>query len=222
LRNVQSPAQSSQQSFFASTSSHLQYSRSSHILLRGGLYLQARRPMLAIGAVAEHGRLAPLMVFTFVWATLVYDPIAHWLWNVHGWSNKLGGLDFAGGTPVHIASGTAALAISIYLRPRLGYGTERLAYKPNNTTYVCLGTAMMWFGWFGFNGGSALSANLRAANACIVTNMAASIGGLTWMLWVCASVIHVLRIFDAIANRIGGWSARCQQSGSAQERSQDL
>src|ERR1700722_1573754 len=151
------------------------------------------RPMLAIGAVAERGRLGPLMVFTFLWATLVYDPIAHWLWNVNGWSSVLGGIDFAGGTPVHVSSGTAALAISIYLRPRLGYGTERLAYKPNHTAFICLGTAMMWFGWFGFNGGSALSANLRAASACFVTNLAASTGGLTWVLLVCVHPIQRYR-----------------------------
>lgn len=156
--------------------------------------------MLAIGAVAERGRLGPLMVFVFVWSTIVYDPIACWTWNTNnGWSNKLGNLDFAGGTPgifdfispasttypiaVHISSGAAALAISIYLGKRRGYGTERLAYKPHNTSYVILGTALLWFGWFGFNGGSALGANLRAAQACIVTNLAASVGGLTWMLW---------------------------------------
>jgi len=104
-------------------------------------------------------------------------------WNANGWSFVAGGLDFAGGTPVHISSGTAALAISIYLGKRTGYGTERLAYKPHNTTYVVLGTVFLWFGWFGFNGGSALSANLRAAQACIVTNLAASVGGITWMLW---------------------------------------
>jgi hypothetical protein len=95
----------------------------------------------------------------------------------------MGGLDFAGGTPVHISSGTAALALSIYLGKRRGYGTERLAYKPHNTSYVVLGTVFLWFGWFGFNGGSALSANLRAAQACIITNLAASVGGLTWMFW---------------------------------------
>jgi len=139
--------------------------------------------VLATGAIAERGKLGPMMVFMFVWETLVYDPIACWAWNPNGWSAKLGGLDFAGGTPVHISSGTAALAISIYLGKRRGYGTERLAYKPHNTSYVVLGTVMLWFGWFGFNGGSALSANLRAANACIITNLAASVGGLTWMLW---------------------------------------
>jgi Amt family ammonium transporter len=140
--------------------------------------------MIAIGAVAERSRLGPLLVFVFVWSTLVYDPIACWTWNPNGWSFILGGLDFAGGTPVHISSGTAALAISLYLGKRRGYGTERLAYKPHNTTYVILGTVFLWFGWFGFNGGSALSANYRATEACIVTNLAASVGGLTWMLWV--------------------------------------
>lgn len=147
------------------------------------LMFAAITPILAIGAVAERSRLGPLMVFVFVWSTIVYDPIANWTWNSNGWSFVLGGLDFAGGTPVHISSGTAGLAISIYLGKRRGYGTERLAYKPNNTSYVVLGTVFLWFGWFGFNGGSALSANLRAAQACIVTNLAASVGGLTWMLW---------------------------------------
>lgn len=137
-----------------------------------------------MGAIAERGKLGPLLVFIFVWSTLVYDPIACWTWNSNGWSYVMGGLDFAGGTPVHISSGTAALAISIYLGKRRGYGTDRLAYKPHNTTYVVLGTVFLWFGWFGFNGGSALSANLRAAQACIVTNLAASVGGITWMLWV--------------------------------------
>lgn len=147
------------------------------------LMFAAITPMIAIGAAAERGRLGPLLVFVFVWSTLVYDPIACWNWNPNGWSFLMGGLDFAGGTPVHISSGTAALAMSIYLGKRRGYGTERLAYKPHNTSFVVLGTVFLWFGWFGFNGGSALSANLRAAQACIVTNLAASVGGLTWMFW---------------------------------------
>jgi Amt family ammonium transporter len=147
------------------------------------LMFAAITPILAIGAAAERGRLGPLIVFVFIWSTIVYDPIACWTWNANGWSFKLGGLDFAGGTPVHISSGTAGLAMSIYLGKRKGWGTERLAYKPNNTSFVVLGTLMLWFGWFGFNGGSALSANLRAAQACIVTNLAASVAGLTWMFW---------------------------------------
>ncbi|KAK0488364.1 ammonium transporter [Armillaria luteobubalina] len=123
-------------------------------------------------------------VYQLMFATITpILAVACWTWSANGWSFIMGGLDFAGGTPVHISSGTAALAISIYLGKRKGWGTERLSYKPHNTSYIILGTALLWFGWFGFNGGSALSANLRAAQACIVTNLAASVGGLTWMLW---------------------------------------
>lgn len=135
-----------------------------------------------MGGFAERSRAGPVLVFIFVWLTIVYCPIACWTWNSNGWTYKLGGLDFAGGTPVHISSGTANLAIAAYLGKRRGYGTERLAYKPHNTSYIVLGTVFLWFGWFGFNGGSALSANLRAVQACIVTNLAASVGGVTWML----------------------------------------
>ncbi|KAG2011219.1 ammonium transporter, variant 3 [Coprinopsis cinerea AmutBmut pab1-1] len=147
------------------------------------LMFAAITPTIAIGAFAERARLGPSLIFIFAFSTLVYDPVACWTWNPSGWSFVLGGLDFAGGTPVHIVSGTAALAISVYLGKRRGYGSEALAYKPHNTTYVVLGTVFLWFGWFGFNGGSALSANLRAAQACIVTNLAASVSGITWMLW---------------------------------------
>lgn len=146
------------------------------------LSLQVITAVLAIGGFAERSKIGPIMVFIFVWLTLVYCPIANWTWNLNGWVFIMGGLDFAGGTPVHISSGTAALAISVYLGKRRGYGTERLAYKPHNTAFVILGTVFLWFGWFGFNGGSALSANLRAVQACIVTNLAASVGGITWML----------------------------------------
>ena len=105
--------------------------------------------MLAVGAFAERAHLGPILVFVFLWSTLVYDPIACWTWNPSGWSSLHGSYDFAGGTPVHISSGSAALAISMYLGKRRGYGTEALAYKPQNTTYVVLGTIFLWFGWFG-------------------------------------------------------------------------
>ncbi|KAG9118565.1 hypothetical protein FRC07_006865 [Ceratobasidium sp. 392] len=147
------------------------------------LMFAAFTPALALGGFAEHCRLGPIALFVFVWSTLVYDPIACWTWNSNGWIRVMGDLDWAGGTPVHISSGTAALAISAYLGKRHGYGTKRTAYKPHNSTYVVLGTVLLWFGWFGFNGGSALSANPRAAQACMVTNLAASAGGITWMLW---------------------------------------
>lgn len=137
---------------------------------------------LAVGAVAERGRLAPCVVFMFVWTTLIYDPIACWTWNPTGWSLQMGGLDFAGGTPVHIASGAAALAYSLMLGKRRGHGTHELNYRPHNITSIVLGTVLMWVGWFGFNAGSALSANMRAVVAAVSTNLSAAVGGVTWCL----------------------------------------
>ena len=149
---------------------------------------------LAVGAVAERGRLAPCLLFAFVWTTLVYDPIACWTWNPSGWSAKLGGLDFAGGTPVHIASGTAALAYSFMLGKRKGHGTFELNFRPQNNTLVVVGTMFLWVGWFGFNAGSALSANLRAVMAAIVTNIAAAVGGISW----CALDYRLEKRFSAV------------------------
>ncbi|KAI8624743.1 ammonium transporter [Xylariaceae sp. FL1651] len=140
-------------------------------------------PALAIGAAVDRARILPCIVFIFVWSTIVYDPIAYWTWNANGWSFKLGGLDFAGGTPVHISSGAAALAFSIMLGKRTGYAKSAgLPYRPHNVTHIVLGTVFLWVGWFGFNGGSALAANLRAVMACIVTHLAASVGAITWVL----------------------------------------
>lgn len=135
---------------------------------------------IATGAVAERGRMLPCVIFMFIWATLVYDPIACWTWNPRGWSNKMGGLDFAGGTPVHIASGAAALSYSLVLGKRRGHGTHELNYRPHNVTHIVVGTVFLWVGWFGFNAGSALSANMRAILAAVVTNLAACVGGITW------------------------------------------
>ncbi|GAW18467.1 hypothetical protein ANO14919_079430 [Xylariales sp. No.14919] len=140
-------------------------------------------PALAIGAAVDRARVLPCIVFIFVWSTIVYDPIAYWTWNANGWSYNLGGLDFAGGTPVHISSGAAALAFSIMLGKRTGYAkSSGLPYRPHNVTHIVLGTVFLWVGWFGFNGGSALASNLRAVMACIVTHLAASVGGITWVL----------------------------------------
>nr|AGM18795.1 high-affinity ammonium transporter [Dibaeis baeomyces] len=135
---------------------------------------------LAVGAVAERGRMLPCIIFMWTWSTLIYDPIACWTWNPNGWANKLGGLDFAGGTPVHIASGSAALAYSLMLGKRRGHGTHELNYRPHNVTHIVIGTVFLWVGWFGFNAGSAGSASLRAVMAAVVTNLAASTGGVTW------------------------------------------
>ncbi|CAG8510507.1 7550_t:CDS:2 [Funneliformis mosseae] len=137
-------------------------------------------PALAIGAAAERARVVPMLIFIFIWTTLVYDVIASWSWSLNGWYAQLGGLDFAGGTPVHITSGAAALAYCIVLGKRHGHGTDE--FKPHNVANVVLGTAMLWFGWFGFNGGSAYSANLRSVMAITSSNLAASVGGITWML----------------------------------------
>lgn len=128
-------------------------------------------------------RILPCIVFIFVWSTVVYDPIAFWTWNSNGWSFLMGGLDYAGGTPVHISSGAAALAMSVMLGKRTGYAKSAgLPYRPHNVTMVVLGTVFLWVGWFGFNGGSALGANIRAVMSLITTHLAASMGGITWML----------------------------------------
>lgn len=149
---------------------------------------------LAVGAVAERGRVAPCLVFSFIWTTLVYDPIACWTWNPAGWVAKLGGLDFAGGTPVHIASGSAALAYSFMLGKRRGHGTFELNFPPHNTTLVVVGTVFLWAGWFGFNAGSALSASLRSVMAAVVTNLAAAVGGVAW----CAMDLRLEGKFSAV------------------------
>jgi Amt family ammonium transporter len=137
-------------------------------------------PALAIGSAAERGRLIPMTIFIFVWSTLVYDFIACWTWSVNGWSYKLGTLDFAGGSPVHISSGAASLAYALILGKRHGHGVEE--FKPHNISNVVLGTVLLWFGWFGFNGGSNSASTLRAAMACVVTNLSASVAALTWMI----------------------------------------
>lgn len=179
----------------------------------------ALTPMILLGATAERGRYAPALVFTFVWATLVYDPIACWTWNANGWSYLMGTLDFAGGGPVHISSGVGALAYSIWLGRRKGYGTAALAYKPQNTTHVVIGTVLLYFGWFGFNGGSALASSMRAAQAMMVTNIAAATGGLTWMLldwrlerkWsavgICSGIISGLVCITPAAGYVGSPAA---------------
>jgi Amt family ammonium transporter len=140
-------------------------------------------PALAIGAVADRGRVLPALVFIFIWTTVVYDPIAYWTWNANGWLFKLGSLDFAGGGPVHISSGTCALAYSLMLGKRTGYSMAAgMPWRPHNVTNVVIGTAFLWVGWFGFNGGSALGMNIRAIMACYNTQLAACMAAMTWIL----------------------------------------
>jgi ammonium transporter, Amt family len=136
-------------------------------------------PALITGAFAERMKFSAYVAFVLLWATLVYDPIAHWVWSEKGWLLSLGALDFAGGTVVHISSGISALVCALVMGKRRGYPGEDM--RPHNLTMTLLGTGLLWFGWFGFNGGSALAANGLAANAFVVTNMAAAAAALAWM-----------------------------------------
>ncbi len=136
-------------------------------------------PALITGAFAERMKFPAFLVFTVLWTTLVYDPIAHWVWGVGGWLRVLGALDFAGGTVVHISSGASALAAALVLGRRKGYMTEIMA--PHNLPMTVMGAGLLWFGWFGFNAGSSLGANGLAASAFVVTNTAAAAAALSWM-----------------------------------------
>ncbi|MCI0791030.1 MAG: ammonium transporter [Chloroflexi bacterium] len=137
-------------------------------------------PALITGAFAERIKFSTLVIFTVVWSTIVYAPLAHWVWGVDGWLglNGWGALDFAGGTVVHISSGVAALAAAIIFGRRLGYGKDSM--EPHNVPFVLLGASLLWFGWFGFNAGSALMAGSSATSAFVVTNTAGAMGALTW------------------------------------------
>lgn len=135
-------------------------------------------PALIIGAFAERMKFSAFLVFTLLWATLVYDPVCHWVWGMGGWIRNLGALDFAGGTVVHINAGIAALMTALVIGRRRSL--EKHVPAPHNMPFVVLGTALLWFGWFGFNAGSALAANGLAVNAFVVTNTAAAAAGLSW------------------------------------------
>jgi ammonium transporter, Amt family len=140
-------------------------------------------PALIIGAFAERMKFSAFLLFMVLWATFVYDPVAHWVWGVGGWLRDLGALDFAGGTVVHINAGIAALMLAIFIGKRKG-GSK--AILPHNLPFTLLGTALLWFGWFGFNAGSSLGANEVAVNAFVVTNTAAAAAGLSWAVldWI--------------------------------------
>jgi ammonium transporter, Amt family len=135
-------------------------------------------PALITGAFAERKRFKAFVLFSLLWATVVYDPLAHWVWGAGGWLRTMGALDFAGGTVVHISSGVAALVAALVLGRRLGFGKEPM--EPHNVPYVVLGAGILWFGWFGFNAGSALAANGLAANALVTTHVAAAMAAVTW------------------------------------------
>ncbi|NPV52404.1 MAG: ammonium transporter [Firmicutes bacterium] len=136
-------------------------------------------PALITGAFVERIKFSSFLLFTILWATIVYDPIAHWVWGAGGWLHSLGVLDFAGGTVVHIASGISALAVALVIRRRQGFGEIRM--EPGNIPLTILGAVFLWMGWFGFNAGSALGANALAAHAFLVTNTAAAAASLAWL-----------------------------------------
>jgi Amt family ammonium transporter len=141
-------------------------------------------PALIIGAFAERMKFSSFFIFILLWATFVYDPICHWVWGMGGWIRNLGALDFAGGIVVHLSAGISALVVAVLIGRRKNL--ERYTPSPHNMPFVVLGTALLWFGWFGFNAGSALGANGLAVNAFVVTNTAAAAAGLSWMIieWI--------------------------------------
>ncbi len=158
------------------------------------LKFAAITPALIIGACAERVKFRSLLIFIVLWSTLIYAPIAHWVWNPDGWLRAFGAIDFAGGIVVHIAAGVSALAAALVLGKRRGcvFWKDELQSldkkhsttesKPSNIPYVILGAGLLWFGWFGFNGGSALAGNELAVSAIVTTNLAAAAAAVSWML----------------------------------------
>ena len=140
-------------------------------------------PALITGAIAERAKFSTYIVFVLLWATFVYDPLAHWVWG-KGWMGAMGALDFAGGTVVHISSGVSALAAAMFLGKRIGYGYETIT--PHNLPFTVMGASLLWVGWFGFNAGSALAADGLAVAAFVATNTAAAAAALGWMFteWI--------------------------------------
>ena len=174
LRNVgQEPS-----SVYAKTVPHLAY------MMFQGMFAIITVALIT-GAVVERIKFSALLVFSVLWFTLIYCPVAHWVWGSGGWLAKLGAIDFAGGTVVHICAGVSAMALALVLGPRKGY-TERQPMEPANIPMVALGAALLWFGWFGFNAGSALTSGGLAASAFVATNTSACAAAFTWIIlgWI--------------------------------------
>ncbi|MCW4011262.1 MAG: ammonium transporter [Candidatus Bathyarchaeota archaeon] len=163
------------------------------------LKFAAITPALIIGACAERIRFRSLLIFMVLWSTLIYVPIAHWVWNPDGWLKALGAIDFAGGIVVHVSAGLSALAAALVVGRRKGFAVPwkqhmkaidqkdcATEFKPTNIPYVILGAALLWFGWFGFNAGSALASNNLAVSALVTTNLAAAGAAVSWMImdWI--------------------------------------
>ena len=167
-------------------------------------------PALILGAFAERMKFGAFCIFSLLWTTLVYDPVAHWVWGVGGFLRKLGALDFAGGTVVHVNAGVAALVCALVLGRRLGY--EKSISPPHNLPFAVLGAGLLWFGWFGFNAGSALAANGLAGSAFMVTHVATATAGLTWAIldWIFNGRPTVLGV---ITGAVGGLVAITPAAG---------
>ena len=174
-------------------------------------------PALICGAYAERMKFSAMVAFTVLWGTLVYCPLAHWVWADNGWLNSANAqaafpaFDFAGGTVVHISSGISALICALVLGKRLGYGHEPM--PPHNLTYTCIGAALLWVGWFGFNAGSALESNALAANAFVATHLAAAAGTVAWagMEWIMRGKPSIL---GACSGAVAGLVCITPASGS--------
>jgi Amt family ammonium transporter len=173
------------------------------------LMFAAITPALITGAFAERKRFGAFVVFTILWSIVVYSPIAHWVWSVDGWLFKAGALDFAGGTVVHISSGVSALIVAILIGRRTMNGES---LEPHDVPMTVLGAGLLWFGWFGFNAGSALSAGGLAASAFVVTNTAAAAATITW---VGASYLHKRKVsvIGAACGAVAGLVAITPASG---------
>ncbi|MGH7801972.1 MAG: ammonium transporter [Thermodesulfobacteriota bacterium] len=167
-------------------------------------------PALITGAFAERAKFSTFIIFILLWATFIYDPLAHWVWGVGGWLRKLGALDFAGGTVVHISSGISALAAAIIFGRRIGYGHE--AMPPHNLPFSIIGVSLLWVGWFGFNAGSALAAGGLATSAFVATHMATAAAALSWMFmdWIFRGKPTVL---GAASGAVAGLVAITPASG---------
>jgi len=176
-------------------------------------------PALITGAFAERAKFSTFLVFMLAWSFFVYDPVAHWVFSAEGWlsafdyfgeDSGINALDFAGGTAIHVNAGAAALAAAIFYGKRKGFG--QVPMEPHNVTYIVLGAAILWFGWFGFNAGSAGAANGQAANAFVVTNTAAGAAALSWMFasWALTGKASVI---GAAAGAVAGLVAITPASG---------
>jgi Amt family ammonium transporter len=177
-------------------------------------------PALITGAFAERAKFSTFLVFMAVWSIVVYAPVAHWVWAfdfndagevvASGWLGERGALDFAGGTVVHVNAGIAALAAALLYGRRMGYGKEPM--EPHNIPFVVLGAGLLWFGWFGFNAGSAVASNGLAGNAFVVTHVATAAAALTWVAWSWA-LTGKPSVVGAAAGAVAGLVAITPASG---------